>query len=99
MPNIKSAERAMRVSRKKHLHNQAIKSEVKTKISNAESLILAGKAEAKDAATAAISSLDKAAEKGVIHRNNAARRKSRLARKLNKTLAQGTSETKPESAK
>jgi small subunit ribosomal protein S20 len=54
----------------------------------AKDLVLAGNVEAgKAAVAAAVSSLDKAAEKGIIHPNNAARRKSRLAKKLNQAEA------------
>ncbi len=84
MPNSKSAAKQVRVSRKRHLHNKTIRSGVKTGITRAETLIFSGKVEAaREAVVTAISSLDKAAEKGVIHRNSAARRKSRLMKKLN----------------
>ena len=60
----------------------------KTNITKAEKLILANELEsAEKAVVTAISSLDKAAEKGIIHPNNAARRKARLMAKLNKALA------------
>jgi hypothetical protein len=48
---------------------------------------------------AAISALDKAAEKGVIHPKNAARRKSRLLKKLNEAQASASAKTKPKAAK
>jgi|TARA_B100001971_G_C18249148_1_gene576754 small subunit ribosomal protein S20 len=58
-------------------------------VSKAEELVFSGKLdEAHSAVTTAVSSLDKAAQKGVIHPNNAARRKSRLLKKLNKALAE-----------
>jgi small subunit ribosomal protein S20 len=61
---------------------------VKTSVTKAERLIFSGELEsARGAVIAAISSLDKAAEKGVIHPNNAARRKSRLMKKLNEALS------------
>ena len=57
-------------------------------INKAEELIISGQLEeAQKAAVVAISTLDKAAEKGVIHANNAARRKSRLMKKLNEIQA------------
>ncbi len=99
MPNTSSATRQVRVSRKRHLHNKSIRSQSKTAISSAESLISAGNIEeARKATLAAITSLDKSAEKKVIHGNNAARRKSRLVKKLNRVLA-SSAETKPEPAK
>ncbi len=84
MPVTKSAEKRMRVSAKKQLHNKSIRSLCKTNINKAEEFIISGQLEeAQKAAVVAISTLDKAAEKGVIHANNAARRKSRLMKKLN----------------
>ena len=75
----------MRVAARRQLRNKPIRSLCKTKITKAERLIFSGELEAaQKAVVAAISSLDKAAEKGVIHPNNAARRKSRLMQKLNK---------------
>ena len=84
MPVIKSAQKRMRVDERKRLRNKSIRSLTKTNITRAERLIFSGELElAQKAVVAAISSLDKAAEKGVIHPNNAARRKSRLMKKLN----------------
>ncbi len=84
MPVIKSAQKQMRVNERKRLRNKSIRSLTKTNITRAERLIFSGELElAQKAVVAAISSLDKAAEKGVIHPNNAARRKSRLMKKLN----------------
>lgn len=84
MPVTKSAEKRMRVSEKKQLRNKSIRSLCKTNITKAERLIFTGELEAaQKAVVTAISTLDKAAEKGVIHPNNAARRKSRLVQKLN----------------
>ena len=83
MPNTKSAEKQVRVSRKQQLRNKPARSQAKTKITRAEKLIAAGETDpAKEAVTAAVSSLDKAAKKGILHPNNAARRKSRLMKKL-----------------
>lgn len=84
MPNTKAAQKQVRVTRKKSLRNKPIKSLVKTNIIKAEKLIFSGELKpAQEAVVAAVSSLDKAAEKGIIHPNNAARRKSRLLKKLN----------------
>jgi len=78
----------MRVAERRRLRNKSIRSLCKTNISKAERLIFSGELEtAQKAVIAAISSLDKAAEKGVIHPNNAARRKSRLMMKLNQAQA------------
>lgn len=99
MPVIKSAIKQMRVAEKRQLRNKSIRSLCKTNITKAERFILSGELEAaQKAIIAAISSLDKAAEKGVIHPNNAARRKSRLIKKLNEAKALSLAETESEKA-
>ena len=95
MPGSKSAQKKARVAERRRLGNKSVRSHCKTNITKAQRLILAGDLEvAQTAVVAAISSLDKAAEKGIIHPNNAARRKSRLMGKLNKatSLAKAKSE-------
>ncbi len=93
MPVTKSARKQVRVSERKRLRNKSIRSLCKTNITKAERLIFSGELEsAQEAAVAAISSLDMAAEKGVIHPNNAARRKSRLMNKLNEAQALSSAE-------
>ncbi len=84
MPVTKSAQKQVRVSERRRLRNKSVSSLCKTNITKAEKLIFSGELElAQKAVVAAITSLDKAAEKGIIHPNNAARRKSRLMKKLN----------------
>jgi small subunit ribosomal protein S20 len=84
LPITKSAQKQMRVSERKRVRNQPIRSECKTRITKAEKLIFSGRMdEAAQAVADAVQVLDKAAEKGIIHANNAARRKSRLMKKLN----------------
>ena len=84
MPATKSVQKQVRVAERKRLRNKSIRSLCKTNITKAERLIFSGELEAaQGAVVAAVSSLDKAAEKGIIHPNNAARRKSRLLKKLN----------------
>ena len=93
MPNTSSARKQIRVTQRKRLKNKSIQSLCKTNITTAEGLIFSGELDsAQAAAVAAISSLDRAAEKGVIHPNNAARRKSRLMKKLNKANAEAKTE-------
>lgn len=88
MPVTKSAQKQVRVAERRQLRNKSIRSRCKTNIVKVERLIFSGELEsAQKAVVAAISSLDKAAEKGVIHPNNAARRKSRLMKKLNEAQA------------
>jgi small subunit ribosomal protein S20 len=97
LPVIKSSQKQVRVARRRQLRNKSIRSLCKTNITKAERLIFLGELEsAQRVVMAAVSSLDKAAEKGVIHPNNAARRKSRLMNKLNKALS--LVETEPEKA-
>ena len=84
MPVTKSAKKQVRVTERKRLRNRSIRSQVKTNITKAEKLIFSGELEAaRKAVATAITSLDKAAKKKIIHPNNAARRKSRLMKKLN----------------
>ena len=99
MPVTKSATKQMRVDERRRVRNKSIRSLCKTNITKAERLIFSGELEAaQKAVVAAISSLDKAAEKGVIHPNNAARRKSRLMNKLNKAQASSSSKTESSQA-
>lgn len=84
MADSKSTLKAVGVADRKRIRNKSVRSAVKTYITKAERLITAKElAPAKEAAAQAVSALDKAAQKGVIHPNNAARRKSRLMKKLN----------------
>jgi len=103
LPNIKSAEKMVRVTERKRLRNKSARTMCKTSITKAERLIFMGDVNAaQEAVVVAITSLDKAAEKGIIHPNNAARRKSRLMRKFNQLQAQAPSApavTKPKAAK
>jgi small subunit ribosomal protein S20 len=95
----KSSQKQVRVSEKRRLRNKSIRSLCKTNITKAERLIFLAELEsAQSAVVAAIGSLDKAAEKGVIHHNNAARRKSRLMKKLNQALALSSAEPETEEA-
>ncbi len=85
MPISKSAIKQMRVSSRKHANNKSARSLSKTAVTKAEKVIFSGEIDKADAAVKeAIRTLDKTAEKGIIHPNNAARRKSRLMKKLNK---------------
>lgn len=85
MPNNASAKKRMRQEQKRRLHNRSVKSIVKTQITKARQAINTDVEIpiAEEAVRAAVSELDRAAKKGVIHRNNAARRKSRLMKQLN----------------
>ena len=83
MANTKAAIKHIKTSAKRHERNQAVKSSARTYVKKARTSIAQNPTEAQDDVKAAISALDRAARKGVIHRNNAARRKSRLMKHLN----------------
>ena len=84
MANIKSAKKRVIVNQKKADRNKSIKSAVKTSIKKVEAAVVAKDKEAAVAALAnAISTIDKAATKGVYHKNNAARKVSRLSKAVN----------------
>lgn len=84
MANVKSAEKRIRVTEAKTLRNRMIKSALKTTIKKFEAAVAGNNAEeAKVAFVNAVRALDMAASKGVIHKNMASRKKSRLAAKLN----------------
>jgi small subunit ribosomal protein S20 len=86
MPNNAAAEKRMRQEQKRRAHNRSVKSIVKTQVTKARQAITTTSVNAENAEAAvraAVSELDRAAKKGVIHKNNAARRKSRLMKQLN----------------
>ena len=88
MPNIKSSEKRAQIGKIRQARNKADKSEMKTTIKKFEAAVQSGDAEA-TAVTykAAIKSVDRAASKGLIHKNNAAHKKSKMTGKVN-SLAQ-----------
>lgn len=84
MANTASAKKRIRSSQRKRQRNRIIRSTARTHVGKAGRLIAENRLEEAEAVVLqAISALDKAVVKGVIHRNNAARRKSRLMRRLN----------------
>ncbi|MBE6013476.1 30S ribosomal protein S20 [Anaeropeptidivorans aminofermentans] len=88
MANIKSAKKRIKVSAKKSLRNKMIKSKTKTAIKKVIVASEAGNKEgAAEALANAVKTIDKAASKGIYHKNNAARKKSRLAKLVNKISA------------
>jgi small subunit ribosomal protein S20 len=84
--NIKSAEKRWRQSLKRRMRNRGVRTAVRTQIKTVNRSLGAGEPDG-DALKQAVRALDKAAEKGIIHPNNAARRKSRLMKKLNVATA------------
>ncbi len=84
MANKHAAEKAVRQSARRQVRNRVTRVTARTEVKDANQLIAAGNtADAEKAVREAIQALDKAAQKGVIKKNNAARRKSRLMKKLN----------------
>lgn len=85
MPNIKSSVKDVKKSRENRLRNLETKSKIKTFVKKTKSTAEAGDAEnAQKLLHVSESTIDKAAERGIIHKNAAARRKSRLAKSVNK---------------
>ena len=95
MPVIESVKRELRTAKRRQEHNKSVRSLSKSALKKAEKTVASGEAESKETVTAAISTLDKAAAKKILHRNNVARLKSRLMKKLNKAQAAA----KPEAEK
>ena len=90
MPNIKSVKKDVIKSRKNHLRNVAAKSAMKTFAKKARIAIestVATASEQQEAVRLACKAIDKTAERGIIHKNQAARRKSRLMKRANQVAA------------
>ena len=85
MANIKSAKKRILVIEKKTLRNKMIKSKIKTVIKKLEAAIAANDKElAKERLAVVVSEIDKAASKGIFHKNTASRKISRLTKPVNK---------------
>ena len=87
MANIKSQIKRNRTNEKARLRNKAARSEVKTRIKTAVSAATSGSETAVDDLRLAVKRLDKAAARGIIHKNQASNRKSRLVRRINALTA------------
>lgn len=88
MPNTKSAKRALRKSDVRRLRNRSTRSELRSAVKNARAAISGDDAQAvAQALQAAAKQIDQAAAKGIIHKNAAARTKSRLAKSANQNKA------------
>lgn len=85
MANTKSAQKKNRADQKKTIRNKVVRTRTRTLVGRARKSAERAPDAAGQEVAAALSSLDRAASKGIIHPNNAARRKSRLVQKLNKT--------------
>lgn len=86
MANTRSAIKRIRSSERRRVRNRVVRSSTRTYVKKARATILSGNPSV-EAIEKALSALDRAAAKGVIHKNNAARRKSRLMKLYNRTLA------------
>jgi small subunit ribosomal protein S20 len=83
LANLKSSIKRIRQSKKRELRNSAIQSRARTAVKKANRLVAEGRLdEATEAAKVAASALDRAVSKGVVHGNNADRRKSRLMKRI-----------------
>jgi len=88
LTHSRSAEKRVRQAEQRRLRNKSVRAATRTQIRKAQPLFAASRLdEAQSAVRQAVSALDKAAEKGVIHPNNAARHKSRLMLKYNSALS------------
>ena len=84
MPNIKSAEKRVLITRERNAKNKIVKTRIKNTIKKFDAAVAEGNREAAESAyKVAVKTVDNAAIKGVIHKNNAAHKKSSLTKKLN----------------
>ena len=84
MPNIKSAKKRVLLSREANVKNKMAKSALKTTLKKFEAAVTEGNREQADSAyKAAVKSIDQAVNKGILHKNNAARKKSSITLKMN----------------
>ncbi len=84
MPNIKSAKKRVLISKENNERNRAERSALKTMLKKFDAAVAEGNKEAAGQAyQAAVKSVDQAVGKGILHKNNAARKKSQITRKLN----------------
>lgn len=101
MANSRSARKAIRASERKYVRNRAVRSSVRTYVAKARHAVLDQSTEVnvEEALKAAVRALDRAAEKGILHRNNVNRRKSRLTAMAAKIMrAAGADQTAARSA-
>ncbi|MDO4944872.1 MAG: 30S ribosomal protein S20 [Ruminococcus sp.] len=82
MPNIKSAKKRVKVINTKTMRNKAIKSDLKTALKKADAAVAENAADKEQVVRTAIKKVDMACAKGILHKNNASRKKSQLAKKL-----------------
>lgn len=84
LPNIKSAEKRVKIAKANNAVNKAIKSNLKTSMKKFDEAVAEGNLEAANSTfKVAVKTIDKATRHGVLHKNNAAHKKSDIAKKLN----------------
>ncbi len=88
MPNIKSAKKRVKVIATKTMRNKMIKSALKTDLKKFDAAVVAGADDKQQLYTKAVSAVDKAAIKGIMHKNKANRTKAQLAKKLSSQAAE-----------
>ena len=99
MANTKSAQKAMRQAERRALRNQSARAAVRTYVKKAGEAVLGTAEDAAEVVRAAVRALDKAAHKGIVHPNAAARRKARLMGRLHRlTVRQSEAAASPETA-
>ena len=83
MPNIKSSEKRVQIGRVREARNKAARSLMRTNLKKFDAAVAGGNREEADSTyTAAVKTVDRAVSKGLLHKNNAAHKKSRMAKKL-----------------
>ena len=87
MPNIKSAKKRVLVAERNHARNVAVKSRIKTAVKKVLVALKEDTSKVQELLSVAYKLLDKSVSKGVLHKNTAARKKSRLTKFVNKTLS------------
>ena len=87
MPNIKSAKKRVLVAERNHAKNVAVKSRIKTAMRRVLEALKDNTEKVQELLNAAYKVIDKSVSKGVLHKNTAARKKSRLTKFVNKTLS------------
>ena len=87
MPNIKSAKKRVLVAERNHAKNVAVKSRIKTAVRRVLEALKDNTEKVQELLNNAYKTIDKSVSKGVLHKNTAARKKSRLTKFVNKTLS------------
>ena len=91
MANIKSQKKRILTNARRHERNKAVRSELKTRVKNADRAATEGAENTDEQVRQAVKALDMAAAKGIIHKNQAANRKSKLMKRVAKAQAAASS--------